>query len=374
MKALVTGGGGFLGLAIVRALLARGDTVRSFSRADYAVLHPLGVEQVRGDIADAAAVSAAVQGCDVVFHVAAKPGIWGAYEEYHRANVTGTEHVIAACRRHGVQRLVYTSSPSVVFDGRDMEGVDESVPYPAHYEAHYPHTKAQAEQLVRAANDAHLATVSLRPHLIWGPGDNHLLPRMVARARAGQLRRIGARPNLIDTVYVDNAADAHLLAADRLAPGSAVAGQVYFISQGEPVPMWDMVNRLLNAADAPAVTRAVPAWLAMLLARGFEASHRWLHKPGEPRLTRFVVREMSTAHWFDLAAARRDLGYAPRVSMAEGLERLRASMQTPEAGGPPGGEHNTNAPALGGQVQSQHAAIGPSAIGHAAGVRATGGT
>ena len=333
MKALVTGGGGFLGGAIVRALAARGDRVRSFSRADYPALRALGVDQVRGDIADAAAVAAAVQGCDAVFHVAAKPGIWGAYDEYHRANVSGTESVIAACRRHGVQRLIYTSSPSVVFDGRDLEGVDESAPYPAHYEAHYPHTKALAEQLVRAANDAHLATVSLRPHLIWGPGDNHLLPRLVARARAGQLRRIGARPNLIDTVYVDNAADAHLLAADRLAPGSAVAGKVYFIAQGEPVPMWDMVNRLLQAAGAPAVTRTVPVWLALWLASGFEASHRWLRSPGEPRLTRFVVREMSTAHWFDLDAARHDLAYVPRVTIAEGLERLRASMQNSTAGG-----------------------------------------
>ena len=367
MKALVTGGGGFLGLAIVRALIARGDTVRSFSRADYPALHALGVEQVRGDIADAAAVSNAVQGCDVVFHVAAKPGIWGAYEEYHRANITGTENVIAACRQHRLQRLVYTSSPSVVFDGRDMEGVDESVPYPAHYEAHYPHTKAQAERLVRAANDAQLATVSLRPHLIWGPGDNHLLPRMVARARAGQLRRIGSRPNLIDTVYVDNAADAHLLAADRLAPGAPVAGKVYFISQGEPVPMWEMVNRLLQAAEAPSVTRAVPVWLALLLARGFEAAHGWLRKPGEPRLTRFVVREMSTAHWFDLTAARRDLGYAPRVSMAEGLARLRASMQTPGSGGADGSGHKTHAHVVGGQAEHH-----PAGSNHATGIGTTG--
>ena len=191
MKALVTGGGGFLGAAIVRGLLARGTAVRSFSRQSYPALDALGVEQVQGDIADTAAVTAAARGCGVVFHVAAKPGIWGDYAGYHRTNVVGTSSVIAACRAAGVQRLIYTSSPSVVFDGRDMEGVDESVPYPAHYEAHYPRTKALAEQAVIAANDAQLATVSLRPHLIWGPGDNHLLPRMVARARAGQLRRIG---------------------------------------------------------------------------------------------------------------------------------------------------------------------------------------
>jgi len=323
VKALVTGGGGFLGQAIVRGLRRRGTAVRSFSRQAHAALDALGVEQRQGDLADAAAVGAAVQGCDVVFHVAARPGIWGAYEEYHRPNVTGTQHVIAACRAHGVRRLVYTSSPSVVFDGRDMEGVDESVPYPASYGAHYPKTKAQAEQLVRAANDSQLATVSLRPHLVWGPGDNHLLPRLAARARAGQLARIGSRAKLIDTVYVDNAAEAHLLAADRLSPGSAIAGKVYFISQGEPVPTWEMVDRLLAAAGAPAVTRAVPVPLALLLAWGFETVQRLSGNPVEPRLTRFVVHELSTAHWFDISAARRDLGYAPAISIAEGLERLR---------------------------------------------------
>lgn len=323
MKALVTGGGGFLGAAIVRALHDRGDSVSSYSRHEHAQLRALGVEQVNGDLADATALHAAVAGCDVVFHVAAKPGIWGDYAEYHRTNVTGTENVIAACRGQGVEKLVYTSSPSVVFDGRDMEGVDESVPYPSSYEAHYPRTKALAEQAVRAANDGKLATVSLRPHLIWGPGDNHLLPRLAARARAGQLRRIGSRANLIDTVYIDNAADAHLQAADRLGPGSAIAGKVYFISQGEPLPLWDMVNRLLQAVGAPPVTRAIPTGAALALAWAFETAHRIGNRDGEPRLTRFVVHELASAHWFDLSAARRDLGYAPRVSIDAGLERLR---------------------------------------------------
>ena len=332
MKALVTGGGGFLGGAIVRALVARGLSgqsvaVRSFSRQAYPALAALGVEQVQGDIADAAPVTAAVRGCDVVFHVAAKPGLWGEYADYHRANVRGTENVIAACRAAGVPRLVYTSSPSVVFDGRDMEGVDESVPYPAHYEAHYPRTKALAEQAVIAANGAQLATVSLRPHLIWGPGDNHLLPRMVARAKTGQLRRIGSRCNLIDTIHVDNAADAHLLAAERLSPASPVAGKVYFISQGEPVPLWEMVNRLLQAANAPLVTRAVPLPVALALAWGFEAMHRVTNNPAEPRLTRFLVRELATAHWFNIDAARRDLGFVPRVSIAEGLAQLAAEYR-----------------------------------------------
>ena len=327
MKALVTGGGGFLGQAIVRGLLKRGASASSFSRSEHPALSAIGVEQHRGDLADAAAVASAVRGSDIVFHVAAKPGLWGEYEDYHRTNVIGTHNVIAACRRHGVNRLVYTSSPSAVFDGRDMEGVDESVPYPTRFEAHYPQTKALAEQAVRAANDSQLATVSLRPHLIWGPGDNHLLPRMVARAKAGQLRRIGSNPNRIDTIYVDNAADAHLLAADRLSPGTAVAGKVYFLSQGEPVPMWEMVNRLLHAVGAPGVTRGVPTWLAIALAWGFETRHRLTNDSSEPRLTRFLVREMSTAHWFDISAARRDLGYSPAISIADGLERLRMAAR-----------------------------------------------
>jgi nucleoside-diphosphate-sugar epimerase len=329
MKALVTGGGGFLGGAIVRRLVARGDSVRSVSRGDYPALSALGVEQVRGDLADPGAASRAVDGCEVVFHVAAKAGIWGPYAEYHRSNVEGTRNVIAACRARGVRRLVFTSSPSVVFDGRDMEGVDESVPYPRHYEAAYPATKAEAERLVRAADGDELATVSLRPHIVWGPGDNHLVPRLLAKARAGRLRRIGRKRNLIDSTYVDDAAEAHLLAADRLAPGAPIAGKVYFISQGEPWPVWDLINRMLEAAQLPPVTRTVPPALAYLAAAVCEGVARALRLRDEPPLTRFLVREMSSAHWFNIDAARRDLGYRPSLSIEEGIKRLEQSLRDP---------------------------------------------
>jgi nucleoside-diphosphate-sugar epimerase len=331
MNALVTGGGGFLGSAIVRRLCARGDRVRSLARHRYPELESLGVAQHQGDVAEAAAVDAAAAGCDVVFHVAAKAGLGGRYADYHRTNVVGTEKVLAACRRHGIGRLVYTSSPSVVFDGRDMQGADESVPYPARYEAPYPRTKALAEQLVLRANGPALATVALRPHLIWGPGDNHLIPRLLARARAGRLRRVGRASPLIDSVYVDNAADVHLLAADRLAPGSPVAGRAYFVSQGEPVPLWDLVNRILKAAGLGPVTRTLPFVVAYAAGWLLEAVYALLRRADEPPMTRFLARELATAHWFDLGAARRDLGYEPAVSLEEGLRRLEQSLQTAPA-------------------------------------------
>jgi nucleoside-diphosphate-sugar epimerase len=327
MKVLVTGGGGFLGGAIVRMLRERGDEVRSFSRGAYPLLAALGVEQMSGDLEDRDAVIKAGEGCDLVFHVAARAGIWGSYHEYYQANVVGTENVIFACLLNGTSRLVYTSSPSVVFDGSDIEGGDESLPYPASYEANYPATKALAEQLALAANSAKLAVTALRPHLIWGPGDNHLVPRILAKRRAGKLRRIGNHPNLVDTVYIDNAAKAHLLAADRLFPGSVVAGKSYFISNDEPLPLWDMINRILAAADMPPVTRSISPQLAYIAGCICEALWGLFQLGGEPPMTRFVAKELATAHWFDISAARRDLGYTPEISIDEGLIRLRSWLQ-----------------------------------------------
>ena len=328
MKALVTGGGGFLGKAIVKLLLERGDEVRSFSRNEHPALSELGVEHCCGELSDAEAVKCAAEGCDMVFHVAAKAGVWGPYEEYYRANVLGTRHVIAACRHHGIKRLVYTSSPSVVFDGTDMEGVDESVPYPEHFDAFYPQTKAEAEQLVLQANDQELATVALRPHLIWGPEDNHLVPRILERGAKGALRKLGTRECLADTIYIDNAALAHIQAADHLDIGSPVAGKAYFLSQGEPLPIWEVVNRILDAGGLPPVTRTISPVLAYRIGAVLEKVYTLFNLKGEPRMTRFVAKELSTSHWFDLSAARRDFGYQPEVSFDEGMERLREWLRT----------------------------------------------
>ena len=260
------------------------------------------MEQIQGDRGRCRAVYAAQpRAATSSFTSRPRPASGAATRDYHRANVVGTQTSSPACRKHGVRRLVYTSSPSVVFDGRDMEGVDESVPYPAHYDAAYPQTKAEAERLVLAANGPDLATVALRPHLIWGPGDNHLIPRILRPRprRPAAPHRPGESSSSI-AIYIDNAADAHLLAADRLAPGSPIAGKAYFITNGEPIPLWDLINRILAAGGIAPVTRTIPVWLAYTAG--------WLHGNGvsccgrhdEPPMTRFVVRELTTAHWFNL--------------------------------------------------------------------------
>jgi len=333
MKALVTGGGGFLGGAVVRLLRQRGDTVRSLTRSAYPWLDELGVEQSLGDLADLEAVERAVTGCDVVFHIAAKAGVWGRRSDFFRTNVTGTENIIAACKKHDVRRLVYTSTPSVIHGGGDIEGANESIPYPKHFDAYYQESKAVAEKAVIAANGPELATVSLRPHLIFGPSDPHIIPRLIAAARAGKLRRIGSRPIKVDVTYIDNAADAHLAAADKLDIGSACSGKNYFISNGEPVELWAFTDRVLAEAGLPPVTRTVSAWKARAAGRVLEWLYWLLRLPGEPPMTRFVAIQMSTAHWYDISAARRDLGYEPKVSVELGLKRLgeRLRMNDPTA-------------------------------------------
>lgn len=326
---LVTGGGGFLGYAIVERLVQRGRRVRTFGRSLHPALETLGVEQIQGDLRDPWAVDRACREMNVVFHTAAKTGVWGSYREYHLVNTIGTQNVTNACRQYGVERLVYTSSPSVVFDGKDMRGADESAPYPPRYHAPYPKTKAMAEKAVIQAAAEGLKTIVLRPHLIWGPGDNHLVPRILARAE--QLRRVGSGTNQVDTTYIDNAAEAHLLADAALAADPGLSGRCYFISQGEPIRLWEMVDAILKAGGKPPVEKSIPTPLAWVAGVLLEGVHTLFRIETEPRMTRFVAGELSTDHWFDISAAQRDLGYAPQVSTAEGLRRLEAWLQSTNA-------------------------------------------
>lgn len=329
MKVLVTGGGGFVGGAIVDAALARGWAVRSVARSDYPQLAARGVDVLRGDLADAGVANEAVAGCDGVFHVAAKAGVAGRPEDYVRSNVTATEQVIDACRLNGVSRLVYTSTPSVVHGGGDVAGVDESEPYPASFHAPYPETKARAERVIRAASDDDLGTVAIRPHLVWGPGDTQLVPRLIERAKKGRARFVGSGDNVIDTTFVDNAAAAHLAAFDRLAPDSAIAGKAYFIAQDEPRPIREILNDILRAVGVKEISRSVPIPVAVAMGSLAEAVYSIFAPDSEPPMTKFLAHQLSTAHWYDLSAAKAELGYEPAVSFDEGLERLARYYASP---------------------------------------------
>mgnify|MGYP001598695098 CR=1 FL=1 len=328
MRILVTGGGGFLGQEIVKQLLARGEHVRSFGRAPQPALAARGVEVIEGDLADGDAVVRTVEGCDAIIHTAAKAGVWGSWDTYYRPNILGTQNVLAAMRRHGVSRLVYTSTPSVVFDGQSHAGADESTPYGRIFPCHYPHTKALAEQAVLAANDGkNLCTIALRPHLIWGAGDPHLVPRILARS--SKLRIVGDGKNRVDLTHVRHAAQAHLFALDALArPGHPASGRAYFISDGAPVILWDWINTLLNRLERPMITRHISLPAARTVGAILETV--WRAFPflrGEPPMTRFVATELAKDHWYSIAAARRDLGYAPNKDLTADMEELVVSLR-----------------------------------------------
>jgi nucleoside-diphosphate-sugar epimerase len=326
--ALVTGGTGFLGRRLVERLLGAGRGVAILGRTPASDLEKRGVRFIRAAVDDAPAVAAACAGAETVFHVAAKVGVWGPYDDFYRTNVLGTRAILEGCRAHGVRRLVYTSTPSVVYNGRDLAGANESLPLTTDCSSAYPLTKATAEREVLAASSDALRTVALRPHLIWGVGDPHLVPRVLARAAAGRLRIVGSGRNRVDMVHVENAVDAHLLAESALlSPVSPAAGRAYFITNGEPVALWDWINDLLQALGRPPVTKRIPLGAASAVGAACELTWRTLRLKGEPPMTRFVAAELAKDHWFDIGAARRDLGYEPRVSMAQGTAELVESLR-----------------------------------------------
>jgi nucleoside-diphosphate-sugar epimerase len=328
MKALVTGGAGFLGLYVTEQLVARGDRVRVISRHPNPRLDELGVEWQRGDIRDPESVERACREIETVFHIAAVPGIWGPWKLFYETNVLGTRHVLDACRKRGVARLVYTSSPSVIYDGADHLNVDESYPYASRYLCHYPHTKAIAEREVLAANGRDgLATTALRPHLIWGPRDNHLVPRLIARARSGRLRRVGEGHNVISMSYVENAAGAHLQAADALQAGSPAAGNAYFINEPEPVNLWNWIDELLSLAGLGPVRKSISSGVAGALGGLGETIYWTFRLSAEPPMTRFLAKQLSGSHSYQTTRAERDFGYKPVVTVEEGMRRLEPELK-----------------------------------------------
>ena len=327
-KALVTGGGGFVGKAVALRLLDLGIATHVVGRHRYPDLEAAGAKCHIGDISDAGIMLKTAEGMDLVFHVAALAGIWGAEKSYFRTNVVGTEKVIEACRLQKVPILVYTSTPSVVFNGKDIEGGDEQLRYAEKTLCHYAASKIIAEKLVLKANTAPLKTCALRPHLIWGPGDPHLLPRLVASGRKRQLKRVGQGTNLVDISYIDNVAHAHILAAKNLAGKATACGKSYFISQGEPVNLWNWINDLFSAMEVPRVTSAIPESLAFVVGGALEFFHTLVRSGHEPKMTRFLAEQLAKSHYFSIANAQKDLGYEPIVSIEEGLQRTVQWLKT----------------------------------------------
>jgi nucleoside-diphosphate-sugar epimerase len=329
-RVAVTGGGGFIGRNLVHQLLARGVETLVIGRGRYAELEKAGALHAQGDIRDRFFLEQALAGCDTVFHVAAKAGIWGSRKEYFTSNLTGTENVLAACRKNRVPRLVYTSTPSVVFAGQDIAGGDETLPYPEKFLCHYAASKAAAERAVLAAHGSELATVALRPHLVWGPGDTNLIPRLVERGRKGLLKRVGDGRNLVDISYIDNVVDAHLLAAENLAGTVTAGGRAYFISQGEPVNLWSWIDQFFGLVGVEPVGRSVTFRQASLAGGFLEMVYGVLRLEKEPLMTRFLAEQLAHSHWFSIEAARRDLGFHPRVSTPEGLQRTATWLKERE--------------------------------------------
>jgi nucleoside-diphosphate-sugar epimerase len=320
---LVTGGTGFLGRRLVERLLGQSRNIVVLARRPADDLVRYGVRFICTDLADADAVRAACAGIETVFHTAAKVGVWGRYKDYFQVNVLGTRALLDGCREHGVKNFIHTSTPSVVYTGRDLTGVDESLPLTTNCPAAYPLTKAIAEREVLAANSPTLRTIVLRPHLIWGAGDPHLVPRLLASARAGRLRIVGGGKNQVAMTHIQNAVDAHLMAESALDwPESLAAGRAYFITDGVPVVLWDWINDLLRALDEPPMTKHISFRSAQVIGAACELAWRVLPLSGEPPMTRFVAAELAKDHWFDITAARRDLGYEPRVNMANGMAEL----------------------------------------------------
>ena len=319
---LVTGGGGFVGRRLVKALLKKGHRVRSFGRQPQPSLSELGVEVICGDLRNERNVASAIAGVNTVFHTAAIAGMWGSKELYHGINVDGTRHLLEHGQKAGVQHFIFTSSPSVVFDGKDHLDIDENQPYPSKWLCHYPRTKAEAEMLVlRTHASRGMSTISLRPHLIIGPGDPHLVPRLIQRAKAGKLKQVGSGHNLVDMVHVDNVVHAHVLAWDALRDKKA-GGEAYFITNDEPQELWTWIKGLLNELGLDGPKRHVPAGLAYVVGAALELGYGLLRMGQEPIMTRFIARQLACHHTYDIGKAKRDLGYRPIVSMEQATREI----------------------------------------------------
>lgn len=328
-KVLVTGYGGFLGAEISRQLIHAGYEVVGLARGRYPELEALGIQAVQGDITHRDLVLDVCQGCEAIVHTAAKAGVWGRWQEHYRINTLATSHLLEAAHRNRVRAFVHTSSPSVTFAGQHQSGVDESAPYPDRWLCFYPQTKALAEQAVlEAAKVGQVATCALRPHLIWGHGDPHLFPRVIARTLQGRLRRVGTGKNLIDVVHVGGAAWAHVAAVQRLLDGDQrLNGQALFLTDGRPVECWSWISRILECAGVRVPQRSISFQTAYRLGAVLEAAYWSLRIGREPPMTRFVAAQLALDHYFSIDRARELLGYAPQVDVDREFEHCQSWLE-----------------------------------------------
>lgn len=325
MKVLVTGGGGFLGTQIIKELRRAEHDIYSLSRSRYPHLETLGVSQIQADLAKASSLDTIVKDFDVVIHTAAKAGVWGRADEFYSINFLGTKNLVDACIRTGVENFVYTSTPSVVSSDEDILGSDEQLSYPAKFYSEYAKSKAQAEKYVLSRSSNQFRACAIRPHLIWGEGDPHILPRLVDRARKNKLKIIGDGNNLVDIVHVENAAHLHVLAMKGLCEkAQGVNGEAFFIGQNEPVNLWKFINTLLDTQGIAPINSKVSAKLAYTLGYVLEKIYRVFSiYDRDPLMTRFVALQMSKSHYFSHDKAITFLGYQQRVSTEDGLHRLK---------------------------------------------------
>ncbi len=326
MKVLVTGGGGFLGFHIVKQLIERGETVTVIGRHHYPHVARLGATSIVADIRNYASIESHFKETEEVFHTAATADIWGDWQKFYDINFVGTKNVVDACLAHGIKRLIHTSSPSVVFDGKSQKNLDESTPYASKWLAHYPRSKMLAEKYVLEHNSPQLQTVALRPHLIWGPGDPHIFPRLISKAKKGQLAIVGDGQNEVDIIYVENAAKGHLQAAEALKNTGAPAGKTYFLGQSAPVKIWDFITEVLKRENVAAVNKRIPFRFTYALAVILEWTHKLFRIKSEPRMTRFLACQLSQSHYYNHKRAKDDFGYDPKISVEEGLDRIYADQ------------------------------------------------
>lgn len=323
VNVFVTGGSGFIGGKLIERLVADEHAVQALARseASAARVAELGAEPVRGDLSDVDSLVAGCAGAELAFHAAARAEATGTWEQFRTANVDGTRNVVEACRRAGVRRLVHLGTEAALMAGQPLVNVDETAPLRPDSPAKYPATKAAAEQLVVAANDAKLQTVVVRPRFVWGAGDTSLLPELVAMVRAGKFAWIGGGRQLTDVAHIDNVVHGLLLAVERGLPGEA-----YFVTDGEPAVFREFVTELLATQGVPAPRRSVPLPLARAVAAVSQRAWKWLPLPGEPPLDAFAVWVSAQECTIDISKARSELGYAPVTSRAEGLSAMRADV------------------------------------------------